>query len=443
MIGAACAHYLARAGWRVTILEKDRFGRGCSHGNCGYISPSHVLPLAEPGIVLKTLKWMLKGDAPLYVKPRIDLSLWAWMLRFARRANHAAMMESARGLLPLLRSTPRLYEELLTSEGLDAEWERTGCWFIYRTAEAMADYEPTDRLMREEFDTAAARYDGQQLAAMEPALRDDLAGAWLYESDWHVRPDKLMSGWRSVLERMGVQIREGAKVEGLVVRDGRVVAARVEEHGTSSDEHRGSKSGRGITASSDKSKLGVRRSMPDAPHAFVEIEADAFVIAAGAWTPQFARELGARIPIQPGKGYSITMKRPAVCPNRPMIFQEHKVAITPMRSGYRIGSTMEFAGYDATLNRKRLDALRRGADLYLREPAGSEVEEEWCGWRPMTWDSRPIIDRSRRFSNVWIAAGHSMLGLTLAPATGKLISELITGERPHVDPLPYSMSRFE
>src|SRR5688500_5191423 len=145
VIGAACAYYLARDGWRVTILEQNRFGSGCSHGNCGYISPSHVLPLAEPGVVLKTLKWMLKGDAPLYVKPRIDFALWSWMTRFARRANRRAMLESAHALVPLLRSTSRLYEELLTTEAFDAEWERVGCWFIYRTPEAMAAYEETDR----------------------------------------------------------------------------------------------------------------------------------------------------------------------------------------------------------------------------------------------------------------------------------------------------------
>src|SRR5690606_36433852 len=147
------------------------------------------------------------------------------------------------------------------------------------TPEAMAAYEATDRIMREELDTPGTRYDGRQLAEMEPALRDDLAGGWLYEQDWHVRPDKLMSGRRQVLEGMGVEIREGVKVEGFAARNGRAAAARTNSG---------------------------------------EIEGDQFVVATGAWAPQFARELGGRIPIQPGKGYSLTMKRPERCPVRPM-----------------------------------------------------------------------------------------------------------------------------
>jgi D-amino-acid dehydrogenase len=152
--------------------------------------------------------------------------------------------------------------------------------------------------------------------------------------------------------------------------------------------------------------------------------------------------MGCRIPIQPGKGYSITMPRPALCPTLPMIFEEHRVAVTPMQSGYRLGSTMEFAGYDNRLNQRRLALLREGAEVYLREPYGEPVQEEWYGWRPMTPDSVPIIDWSPAYSNVLIAAGHNMLGVSMGPGTGKLVAEILCGAVPHVDRGPYAISRF-
>jgi D-amino-acid dehydrogenase len=173
-----------------------------------------------------------------------------------------------------------------------------------------------------------------------------------------------------------------------------------------------------------------------------EIAADAFVVAAGAWTPMLRDHLGSRIPIQPGKGYSLTMPRPAACPAIPVIFPETRVVVTPFRSGYRLGSTMEFAGYDSTLNSRRLQLLRDGAAPYLREPFGEPVEERWAGWRPMTYDSLPIIDRSPALANVMIAAGHNMLGLSMAPATGRLVAELLDGRPPHLDPAPYRVGRF-
>jgi D-amino-acid dehydrogenase len=202
---------------------------------------------------------------------------------------------------------------------------------------------------------------------------------------------------------------------------------------------------RGVEIREQCEVLGVNRSqrrVDSVETAQGSIAADAVVFAAGAWTPLLNKSLGCRIPIQPGKGYSITMGRPRVCPAYPLIFEEHHVAITPMKSGYRIGSTMEFAGYDATLNRKRLDLLRDGASHYLREPLGNPVEEEWFGWRPMTPDSTPIIGRSPALDNAWIAVGQNMLGVSMAPATGKLIAELIDGRQPHVDPEPYSINRF-
>src|SRR5262249_16741173 len=141
-------------------------------------------------------------------------------------------------------------------------------------------------------------------------------------------------------------------------------------------------------------------------------------------------------------GYSITMARPRLCPKFPMLFEEHRVAVTPMQTAYRLGSTMEFAGYDSTMNRARLDLLRRGASHYLREPAGEPVLEEWWGWRPMIYDGKPAIGRSPALANVWIAAGHGMLGLSMAPATGRLVAELIARQTPHVDPRPYAVTRF-
>jgi D-amino-acid dehydrogenase len=173
-----------------------------------------------------------------------------------------------------------------------------------------------------------------------------------------------------------------------------------------------------------------------------ELEADAFVVAAGALTPLLNRHLGCKLPIQPGKGYSITMPRPAKCPVYPLIFEEHRVAVTPMRSGYRLGSTMEFAGYDESLNRRRLAILTDAARLYLHEPTREPVQEEWWGWRPMTPDSLPVIGRSPAYENVLVAAGHNMLGVSMAPATGKLVAELLGGQAPHLDPAPYSAGRF-
>jgi D-amino-acid dehydrogenase len=154
------------------------------------------------------------------------------------------------------------------------------------------------------------------------------------------------------------------------------------------------------------------------------------------------RQLGCRIPIQPGKGYCLTMPRPAHCPDIPLIFPEHKVAVTPFADGYRLGSTMEFAGYDTSIRPQRLQVLRDGAAPYLLEPFCEPVEETWFGWRPMTFDGKPIIDRTPSMDNVWLAAGHNMVGVTMAPATGRLVSELIHGVTTHIDPQPFSLSRF-
>jgi D-amino-acid dehydrogenase len=174
-----------------------------------------------------------------------------------------------------------------------------------------------------------------------------------------------------------------------------------------------------------------------------EFPAHAFVVATGALTPRLNKQLGRRIPIQPGKGYSITMRRPQRCPAIPLIFPETRVAVTPLQSGYRLGSTMELAGYDETLNRERLQLLKDGAAPYLHEPFTEAVEEEWFGWRPLTYDGVPIVDRLPKMENVLIAAGHNMEGVTMSPATGKLAAELLSGAPPHIPLGPYRLARFQ
>jgi D-amino-acid dehydrogenase len=403
VIGAACAHFLNRRGRQVVVLDRGEFGMACSHGNCGFVCPSHVLPLAEPGAIGKTLKAMLRPNSPFSIKPRLDLSLWAFLYRFARRCNRTDMLEAGRACYTLLESSLGLYRELMATEPLDCEWQTRGLLFVYQTPAEMDHYAETDKLLREQFHLPAKCYDGAALTELEPALKPGLAGGWYYEGDAHLRPDKLMSSWRHLLESRGVTIHERCEMKRFIREQGRARAV-VTTHG--------------------------------------EMLADAFVVATGAWTPLLNHALGCRIPIEPGKGYSLTMPRPSSCPKIPMIFMEHKVAVTPLQSGYRLGSTMEFAGYDASLNRRRLDLLRAGARPYLHQPYCDPVEEEWYGWRPMTPDGKPVIDRAPAMSNVVIAAGHNMLGLSMAPATGKLVAELVSGAEPHVDPAPFAVRRF-
>ena len=314
------------------------------------------------------------------------------------------MMEAGRAMQALLTSSRSLYDTLMKEEPFDCEWEARGLLVVFLHREAMEHYAETDRLLRESFDMGAERYDGDRLLELEPALKPGLAGGWLYTSDAHLRPDRLMSSWRRVLEARGVTVRERCEVTGLVT---------------------GERRGRGR---SSPARARCRR-MPS------------------SWRPGpgrrcWATHLGCRVPIQPGKGYSITMPRPARCPSVPLIFEEHRVAVTPWASGYRLGSTMEFAGYDTSIDPRRLELLREGAKPYLHEPYCEPVQEEWYGWRPMTTDSKPIIDRSPALANVLIAAGHNMLGVSMAPATGKLVAEMLSGDRPHIDPAPFAATRF-
>ncbi|NNE34139.1 MAG: FAD-dependent oxidoreductase [Rhodothermales bacterium] len=397
------AWYLSGLGFRVTIVDRQAFGAGCSHGNCGYICPSSVLPLAQPGAVPKTLAAMLRRDSPFAIRPTLRRGFISWFWNFARSCNRSDMLRSAGTRHLLLQSSMALYKDLVSSENIDCEWQERGLLYVYDNKRTFEAYAETDRLLSDRFGVSATPYDGDQLVEFEPSIKPGAGGGWHYELDCHIRPDKLMSALRTRMEDNGVEFVESVSVDGFV-REG--------------------KKARALTSNGRS------------------IEADQFLVATGATTPFLNEHLGLRIPIEPGKGYSLTMPSPKSAPKHPIIFDDSHVAITPMQSGYRIGSTMEFVGYDSSINRKRLALLKSAAAKYLHDPYCEPIEEEWFGWRPMTWDGKPLIGVSPIMENVWIAAGHSMLGLSMATGTGKLVSEMIAGEEPHLDPAPFSPERF-
>ena len=400
-IGLATALALLDAGRGVRILEAGAVGGGASHGNCGTITPSHAPPLAAPGVVAQALRWMFTPDAPLYLKPRIDPALWHWLLRFAARCNPRDWRQSTQARASLLNDARARLADWVSRYGLQCEFEEEGLDYVFRDPRKFQQY-VDESVVLKTFGIATQVFGGTDYEREEPAMLPGVAGAIRFPGDARLRPDRYVAELARVVRERGGVIEEQCRVDRLEPTSDGVRLA------TSQGERKGGEA----------------------------------VIALGAWTPAFARRLGIRAPIQPGKGYSITYSRPARVPRHPMVLKDRSVCVTVWGSGFRLGSTMEFSGHDDTLNATRLAALERGAREFLREPVGAEVHERWCGWRPMTWDDLPLLGRAPGQRKVWIAAGHGMLGISMSTATGQLMADLMTGRPPAFDPSPYRPERF-
>jgi D-amino-acid dehydrogenase len=401
VIGGFTAYYLLEGGWSVTVVDKDRFGQGASSGNCGLIVPNHILPLNSPGTLIKALKWMWSKDSPLYVRPRWDIGLIKWFCQFARHARPKAVLNTATGRHALLRSSFKLYPEFVREEKVACGWEVGGSLHIHSSAGDWNAYRRTDSFLRR-FGIQAQALDRHDVLGLVPVLGNGVRGGWLYRETAHLRPEKLMQELRRVLLHRGARILDNCPVQSFRRQNGRATAVVTKDR---------------------------------------ELSADAFVLATGAFTLPFGRVLGCRLPIQPGKGYSVTMDRPKTFPRLPCFFETQSIVSTPWPDVCRLGGTMEFSGYDTRLNQRRLGALTKGFNAYSDRWRISGKQEAWYGFRPMTPDGLPFIDRSLRMQNVLIAAGHNMIGVSTGPGTGKLVAELMDGTSPHIDPQPYRIQR--
>jgi D-amino-acid dehydrogenase len=402
VIGLACAYYLARSGQSIRIIEQEAMGAGASHGNCGLIFISDLPPLCAPGTISHELIRTLRGTSPMTIKPQPNLSLVFWLMRFATNCNRTHLAHAIKAREAILRVSGELFTDLIKNEALECDFDQRGVLMAFTDPASMQGYAKTNRLLAP-FGLAATFYDRRQIRQLEPALNRQVCGGWLHRMDSHLRPEKLMAAWTDAALSKGVLINEGCRLERLDTHNGSITGART---------------------------------------AIGRFTADQFILAAGAWTPIMTRQLGIRIPVQPGKGYSVTMDRPAVCPGRPCYLYERNVVVTPWKSGYRLGGTMEFSGFNHQLDHLRLGNLETSAARYLLTPVGREITERWTGLRPMCADDLPIIDRTPDFNNLYIATGHGMLGLSTAPGTGRLIADMVLRRPPAIDPTPFSIKRF-
>ncbi len=402
VIGLACALQLLHQGLRVRILEQAEPGAGASHGNCGTITPSHAPPLTEAGLVLRALRSLGRPDAPLRIDPHPDPQRWLWLAGLALQVRPAAFARAARARAALLLRARELLPQWLAREGIEAGWDEPGLLLVFRDVRALAaEQHYLDTLQA--LDIPARVLAADELAAREPALLPGMAGAIEHRGDAVLRPERLVTGLAARVRALGGVIESDTRVSGFDTA-GNAIRAVHSTRGT----HRAAQ----------------------------------ILLALGAWSPLLARDLGLRIPLQPGKGYSITWDAQPDAPRTPLVLKERSVCVTAWADGLRLGSTMEFAGWRAGLNPRRLAALQEGARLYLRRPPQGTPREQWWGWRPMSRDEVPLIGPSSQWRNLWLATGHGMLGVSMSAATAELIAAQISGSVPQLDPVPYAPARF-
>ena len=393
VVGLACAYYLLGRGHRVTVMERGTEGHDCcSLGNAGYISPSHFLPLAAPGIMGQALRWMGNPESPFYLKPRLDPDLILWMWRFWR----AARPSHAHAAGPLMRDlnlkSRDLFIELAKTTENRFELHRDGCLSLFATEEGLRR-EAVHAARSEALGMPAPVLDAQGVAELEPEVTLRVVGGVHYVLDAHVTPERFHRTLVDLVRERGGRIVYGAEVTGWRVEEGRIRAAETGEG---------------------------------------EIGADEYVLAAGASSARLARGLGVRIALQPGKGYSLTLDHPRERPRRPLLLQDVRVAITPMGNRLRFGGTMELGAWGSEINPPRVRGIVRSAIRHLPAFRAEDFDgiRPWCGHRPCTPDGLPYVGRLPGFENLTLATGHAMMGLSMSPVTGLLVSEILSGTAP-------------
>ena len=403
VIGLCSAYYALRRGLQVTVVERELAGAdNCSMGNAGMIVPSHFTPLAAPGMISKGLRWMLNPESPFYVRPRVNLDLMRWGWLFYRHSTVRHVAQSRELLRDLNMESRRLFTELAEDE--DFGLVKRGLLMLCKTQKGL-DEEAHVAREANELGLKAEILDAQAAAKLDPAVTMNITGAVYFPEDCHLSPSRFMASIRKRILAAGGIIESGVTIDGVETRAGQVIAV----------------TGNG------------RR-----------FEGGKFVIAGGSWSADLLKSVGLKLPLQAGKGYSLTLPSPPELPQLCSIFAEAKVAITPMDGSLRFGGTMEVGGLDLSVNSARVRGIVKSVHAYFPKFSEKDFEgvKPWAGLRPVSPDGVPYLGQVPGLTNLIAATGHAMMGLSLGPVSGRLVADLLVGEPPFRPITALSPGRF-
>jgi D-amino-acid dehydrogenase len=400
IVGLAVALELAQRDRRVAVLERGIIDGGCAVGSAGHLVPSHVIPLAAPGALTEAANGLIRRDGALSVAWTAAPAFWRWVVDFVRSCNRRSVDTAAPALGELARLSTEMWDDWLAASG--ATVADDGLFDVYASGRAFAGARRhADELRR--WGVAVDVVDGDAALALEPALREPVAGAVLLRDDRSVRPAAVLADLIRRTVATGVDLVAGTDVIGFATIADRVTA--------------------------------VETTGGDFPTRHV-------VLATGAWTGALARLLGERVPMLAARGLSMTVARPQVGPGRTLLLGEHHVAVTPIDDELRLSAWFQLNNFDTTPTPERIERLEALARTRVRLDPTLHVRQRWAGLRPVTPDGVPIIGTSTRWRNVTIAAGHGMIGLTLGPGTGRVVAQLACGERPDIVLDRFAPKRF-
>jgi D-amino-acid dehydrogenase len=395
VIGLSSAYYAAQKGHQVTVVDHNPERRdGCSFGNAGMIVPSHFTPLAAPGMIALGLRWMWNPESPFYIKPRLNPELLSWGFNFWRAATPAHVQRSAYLIRDLSLASRKCFEELAQLPGNEFGLVKKGLLMLCKSQHSLEDEAKTAEQARK-LGIPAEVLTAAQTAALDPNVTMDIAGSVYFPLDCHFSPDRFMAALQITAANSGVRFTWETEVRGWQTTAGSVSSIET-NHG--------------------------------------KMSADEYVLCGGSWSPGIARGLELNIPIQAGKGYSLTLAKPPELPTICSIFTEARVAVTPIGSALRIGGTMEIAGLNEEINPVRVQGIIKAVPNYYPKFKSEHFAgiRPWCGLRPCSPDGLPYLGRTRRYKNLLLATGHAMMGMSLGPVTGKLVSQLLSDETPAI-----------